>query len=169
MREPGFVLKFLLLAIAQMLLWNYFNFSQYVMLVFLPVLILCIPVNKGTIFAMVVAFITGFAVDFFASGMLGLTSLALVPVGLARKGIIRLVCGEEVFSRGENISIKRQGLPKMALCILMSTALFLIVYIWADGAGTRPMWFNLVKFASSLLLGTIVSLFIANLFESNSK
>ena len=169
MRKPGFTLIFLLLAIAQILLWNFFNFSQYVMLVFLPVMILCLPVRRGTVFAMILAFITGFAVDFFASGMLGLTSLALVPVGLCRKAIIRLVCGEEVFSRGENISIKRQGMPKMTLCILMSTAIFLIVYIWADGAGTRPFWFNLVKFASSLLLGTIVSLFIANLFETDSK
>lgn len=169
MRNPGYAVIFLLLAIAQVLLWNFFNFSQYVMLVFLPVMILCLPVRRSTVYAMVLAFLTGFAIDFFASGMMGLTSLALVPVGLCRKGIIRLVCGEEVFSRGENISIKRQGLPKMTLCILMSTAIFLAVYIWADGAGTRPLWFNLVKFASSLLLGTIISLFIANLFETESN
>lgn len=169
MRDSGYAFKLLLLTLAQILLWNYFNFTQYVMLVFLPVLILCLPVRRGTIYAMILAFATGFAVDFFSSGMLGLTSLALVPVGLSRKAIIRLVCGEEVFSRGENISIKRQGFPKMALCILMSTALFLIIYIWADGAGTRPLWFNLVKFAASLLLGTIFSLFIANLIEADSK
>lgn len=168
MRKPGFTIIFLLLMVAQILLWNFFNFSQYVMLTFLPGMILCLPVRKGTAFAMILAFVAGFAVDFFASGMLGLTSLALVPVGLSRKAIIRLVCGEEVFSRGENITIKRQGMPKIALCILMSTAIFLIVYIWADGAGTRPLWFNLVKFASSLLLGTIVSVFIANLFETES-
>ena len=168
MRDSGFAFKFILLAVAQVLLWNYFDFTQYLMLVYLPTLILCLPIKRGTIFAMLLAFATGFAVDFFSNGMMGLTSVALVPVALARRGIIQLVCGAEVFSRGENISIKRQGFPKMALAILMVTALFLAIFIWADGAGTRPIWFNLVKFASSLLAGTLVSLFAANILDSDS-
>ena len=169
MRNPKFAIRFLLLAVAQVLLWNYCNFTQYLTPVFLPVLILCLPVRRGTVFAMLLAFATGFAVDFLASGMLGLTSLALVPVALTRHGVIRLVCGEEVFARGENISIKRQGLPKMTLAILMETALFLVIYIWADGAGTRPLWFNLVKLASSLLTGVLLSLLAANILDYESR
>ena len=169
MKDSGFAIKFLILAVAQVLLWNYFDFTQYLMLVYLPVLIVCLPIRRGTVFAMLVAFVTGFAVDFFSSGMMGLTSMALVPVAFARRGIIQLVCGEEVFARGENISIKRQGLPKMALAILMETAIFLVIYIWADGAGTRPLWFNLVKFASSLLAGTLISLLMSNILDSDSR
>lgn len=169
MKDPRFTFKFLLLALAQILLWNYFDFSQYLMIVFLPTLILCMPIKRGGIFAMIIAFATGFAVDFFSSGMLGLTSAALVPVALVRRGIITLVCGEEVFARGENISIRRQGFPKMTLAILMVTALFLFIYIWADGAGTRPFWFNAVKFGASLITGTFISLLVCNILDSESR
>lgn len=168
MKDPRFTFKFLLLALAQILLWNYFDFSQYLMIVFLPTLILCMPIKRGGIFAMIIAFATGFAVDFFSSGMLGLTSAALVPVALVRRDIITLVCGEEVFARGENITIRRQGFPKMALAILMVTALFLFIYIWADGAGTRPFWFNAVKFGASLIVGTFISLLACNILDSES-
>lgn len=169
MKDLSFGIKYLLLAVAQILLWNYFNFSQYLMLVFLPVMILCLPIHRGSIFAMILAFATGFATDFFSSGMMGLTSLALVPVAFARRWIIQLIFGEEVFARGENITIRRQGLPKMMLATLIATAIFLALYIWADGAGTRPLWFNAVKFAASLVLGTLVSIFIENLLEADNR
>lgn len=151
------------------MIWNYLNLSQYLMIAFLPAMILCIHIDKGDIYSMIVAFITGFIVDFFVGGMLGLTSLALVPVALARRGIIRLVFGQEVFSRVENISIRRQGIGKMALGITMATALFLLVYIWADGAGTRPLWVNILKLALSLLASVPASLFIAELLAAEDS
>lgn len=169
MKNPGFALKFILLMLTQILLWNYFDFTQFLMIVFLPTLILCLPIRRNAVYAMLLAFGTGFAVDFFSSGMLGLTSAALVPVALIRRGVITLVCGEEVFARGENITIRRQGLPKMALAIMIVTALFLFIYIWADGAGTRPFWFNAVKFGASLLAGTLVSLLACNVLDSETR
>ena len=167
MRKPGFTLTYILLMIAQILLCNFCNFSQYLIVVFLPVMILCIPIKHGSVFAMCAAFVTGFAVDFLSSGMLGLTSLALVPVAAARKGIIRLVFGSELFSRGEEISVQRQGLGKSLLAILMVTAVFLVLYIWADGAGTRPMEFNLCKLGFSLAADTLISYFVCALLTSD--
>ena len=41
--------------------------------------------------------------------------------------------------------------------------LFLIIYIWADGAGTRPLWFSGARFAASLAGGYILSLFVASI------
>lgn len=167
MRDAGFTFKYIIVLIAQILLWNYCNFTQYLTVVFLPVMILCLPISKGTIHALVTAFVSGLVVDFFASGMLGLTSLALVPVALARRSVIRLVFGQEVFSRGEDISIQRQGIPKMMLSILIVTAMFLFIYIWADGAGTRPLWFNAARFSISLLAGALLSAVIVNIFEAD--
>lgn len=169
MKDLSFGIKYLLLMVAQILLWNYFNFSQYITLVFLPVMILCLPIHRDSIFAMILAFATGFATDFFSSGMMGLTSLALVPVAFAKRWIIQLIFGEEVFVRGENITVKRQGLPKMILATMIVTAIFLALYIWADGAGTRPLWFNAVKFAASLVSCTLISIFIENLLEAENR
>ena len=167
MRKPGFLLMYCLVLIAQILLLNFCNFSQYLIVTFLPVMVLCIPIGRGNIFAMIVAFITGFITDFLADGMIGLTSLSLVPVALVRRGIIQLVFGSELFSRGEEISVRKQGVGKIILASLLATGLFLAIYIWVDGAGTRPFWFNATKWGISLAVSTIVSYFICDLLTSD--
>lgn len=168
MRKPGFLMIYLLLIAAQVLLNNFCNFSLMLTVTFLPVMILCIPIDKGPIFSMVAAFATGFAVDFLSDGMLGISSLALVLVGLLRKPVIQLVFGSEVFSRAENISVRRQGFLKMLLGNVLCTAIFLLVYILVDGAGSRPFWYNAGSFLFSLLASTLVSYFIADLLTSDS-
>ena len=166
MRDSSFTLKFILLALAQVLIWNYCNFSQYLMLALLPAIILFLPTRQDTLITMLIAFATGFAADFLADGMLGLTSLSLVPVAFARKGIVRLIFGSEVLSREENISLQKHGIGNVIGSVMLSTALFLAIYIWADGAGTRPLWFNLVKFGASLIMsGTVSVLLAAILFQ----
>ncbi|MCR5548424.1 MAG: hypothetical protein K6F25_06705 [Bacteroidales bacterium] len=169
MKKPGFLVLYLLLIIAQVLLNNFSFFERYVLVTFLPAMIMCIPVDKGTIFCMAVAFMTGFAVDFLGDGMLGLTSLSLVPVALARNGVISLVFGSELFARGENISLRKQGVGKMILGTLLMTAIFLAVYITADGAGTMPFLYNLAKGGVSLFVSTALSFFIAHFLTSDEK
>lgn len=169
MRDSAFLLKFIILLVAQVLIWNFCNFSQYAMLTFLPVIILLLPTKQETLISMLIAFAAGFLVDFLADGMLGLTSLALVPVAFLRKGIIRLVFGSELLSREENISLRKHGASHIIVSTLLCTAIFLAVYIWADGAGMRPLWFNLVKFGASLLLSSIVSVFLAIVLFPDEK
>ena len=62
----SFALTYVLLTVAQMVLSNYFHFTPYMMITILPVMVLCIPTNVGTVKAMLIAFATGLAVDFFA-------------------------------------------------------------------------------------------------------
>lgn len=169
MNKTGFFLSFAILVIMQICICNFFNVSQYVVLSILPVMILFLPIKKGTAFALFTAFLTGLAVDLLADGMLGLNVLALVPVAYARRGIISLVFGEEIYARQEDITIKRQGLWKVTVAIIMAQALFLVVYILADGAGTRPMWFNLARFGASLAAGYLLSLIVANILTSDSN
>jgi len=163
MKNTRFLTTFLLLLLVQICIANFFRLSQYVMLSILPAMILLIPIRHGTIPALFIAFATGLAVDLLSDGLLGLNVFALVPVAFCRVGIIRLIFGDEVFARKEDISIPRQGLWKMSVAIIMAQALFLILYIWADGAGTRPLWFSGIRFAASLAGGYILSIFVANI------
>ncbi|MBQ6243850.1 MAG: hypothetical protein IJK55_03930 [Bacteroidales bacterium] len=156
-------LKYLLLLLAQIVLWNYFNFTQYLFVAFLPAMILCLPVSRSAVYAMVVAFLTGLAADFLVTGQLGLTSFALVPVALLRRPVITLVFGSELFARGEDLSFQRQGWQKFLLAVLLLTAVFLLLYLWVDDAGMHPFWFLAVKFAASLAVSTALSLYVANL------
>jgi len=169
MRKTGFVVVYLILLVGQLLLSNYFHISLYIMLSILPVMVLCIPLNVSTIAAMFIAFGTGLTVDLLSDGIIGLNALALVPVAFARKEMIRLIFGEELIARGEDFSVRRSGLGQVVLAMILAQALFLLIYIWADGAGTRPFWFNFLRFICSLLSGVLVSLLVVDTLAPDTR
>lgn len=169
MKKSGFWLIYIILLVAQLLLSTYANFTPYVMVTMLPVMVLCMPIRMGTVLAMVIAFATGLSVDLLSEGLLGLNALALVPVAFARNFIIRLIFGGDLFAREEDFSIHRNGFWKVLVAIVLSTALFLAVYIWADGAGTRPLLFNAIRFGASLVASTLLSLLVVNLLAPDSR
>ena len=114
MIRKNIILSYVLLLILQILLCNYLQLSPYVTLSVLPLMILMLPTRVGALPAMIIAFISALIVDFLAEGVVGINALALVPVALLRQPIIRLVFGDEIYSRQEDISIRRHGLLKMA-------------------------------------------------------
>ncbi len=169
MKKSGFWLIYVILLVAQLLLSTYANFTPYVMVTLLPVMVLCIPIRVGTPLAMLIAFASGLSVDLLSEGLLGLNALALVPVAFVRNSLIRLIFGAELFAREEDFSVHRSGFWKVAWALFLSTALFLLVYIWADGAGTRPLSFNAIRFACSLAASTAVSLLTIDLLAPDSR
>lgn len=110
-----YVFTYLVLLVIQIICGGLLNLSQYVVLCFLPVMILSLPITRSTPRVLVTAFVTGLAVDFFTDGVLGLTVCALLPVAFARNALIRLVFGTELLSRQEDISIHKQGPAKVLL------------------------------------------------------
>lgn len=160
--------KFILLFLAQAALWNYCNFTPYLMIALLPTMLLCLPVERSTIMVMVIAFVTGIAVDFLVTGQLGLTSFALVPGAVFRRRMIRIVFGQELFARGENLSFRRQGWQKVFWAIVLQNALFLLLYIWVDDAGTRTFGYDALKFFLSLVVSSFVGLLVASLMLDES-
>ena len=144
-----------------MLLCNFFHLTPYVMLSVLPVAVLCIPSRVGTVPAMFIAFATGLLVDLLAEGVVGLNTFALVPVAFVRQGLCRFIFGDELQERGEDFSVRKYGLGKVAFAVTLVQALFLVLYLWADGAGARPLLFNLVRFAASLVTGSVLGVIIA--------
>ncbi len=169
MRKPVFWLIYVLLVIAQLLLTNYLRVSPYLMLTILPVMVICISIRTGTLGAMLIAFVTGLAIDFLSDGLPGLNALALVPVAYCRNGIIRLVFGTEVFAREEDFSVQKNGFGKVFQALLIAQVIFLVIYIWVDGAGMRPFSFNAIRFAVSLVAGILISLPTLGLLAPDSR
>lgn len=161
MRRNKFWVTYILLTILQILLCNYLRLPFSVMLAFLPVMVLFMPIKYGTTFSLIVAFITALSVDFLADGVIGLNAFALLPVALCRRGIIKMVFGQEIFARKENISLGKHGLGKMSLAVIMALGLYLVIYILADGASTRPFWYNFARFALSLLISWIFAIIVS--------
>ena len=158
-----FVFTYLVLLVIQIVFGGLLNLSQYVVICFLPVMILVLPITHSTTRLLLIAFFSGLAVDFFTNGVLGLSICALLPVAFCRNFIIRLVFGTELFSRQEDISIHKQGPAKVLLAILLATALFFLIYIPVDCAGTRPAGFMALRMLISIALSTAVSYYVAGL------
>ena len=162
----NFTLIYILLVIGQILICNFINTGPYLMLSVLPALILCLPPGIPVSLLMLMAAISGLAVDWLAEGIVGLNMAALVPVAVIRNFLVRLLFGKELSERNENISIRKSGLPKVSAGILICQTVFLAIYIVIDGAGTRPFLFNLIKFAVSLPCGYLLSLPVVNMLTS---
>ncbi len=158
MRKGQFWIAFALLLVAQLLLSNYLYVTPFVYLSILPVMVVTISIGIGTIPTMLIACVSGLLVDWLSDGVLGLNALAIIPVAFSRDGIISLVFGRELFARGEDFTVSRSGFAKVSIAILLAQALFLVVYIWADGAGTRPLWFSAARFGASLAAGYVASI-----------
>lgn len=166
---PGDILLFLLLVIAQMVICNFLQLTPFIMLSILPVMILCLPIRFGPVASMLIAFAVGLAVDLLAEGLPGINAASLVPVAFVRLWVIRLVFGDELFARGEDFTTGRSGVGKVIVATLILQGLFLAIYIALDGAGVRPLWFNAVRWAASLLTGTFVSIFVADLMAGDGR
>lgn len=167
--KNSFTLTYILLTVAQMILSNYFHFTPYMMITILPVMVLCIPTKTDTIAAMLIAFLTGLSVDFFAEGTLGINALSLVPVALLRKPIISMLFGNEPFEQKESVTVRKYGMARVSLAIILMTSGFLLIYILADCAGTRPFWFIGTCLSLSLLASYLSSILIINLLTYEDR
>ena len=167
--KRGFWIAYVLLLMAQLLLSNYFHVTPYIFLTLLPVMVLCIPIRMGTIGAMLIAGLSGLVIDFLSEGVLGLNALSIIPVAYARNGIIGLIFGPELFARKEDFSVGRCGFGKVAAALFLSLLIFLVIYIWADGAGTRPLWFNGLRLLASLGASFLLSLLTLNVLAPDPR
>lgn len=169
MRKGYYWLAYVLLLVAQLLLSNYFYVTPYIYLSILPVLILTVPIRVGSIPLMLIACASGIAVDWLSDGVMGLNAFALIPVAFARNGIISLVFGPEPFARKEDFSAGRHGPGKVAVAVALAQILFLVVYIWADGAVARPLWFSAARLGASFAAGFPVSLLCLGVLAPDTR
>lgn len=158
-----------LLVIGQIILCNYSDFGPYVMLTMLPTMVLCLPTGISTITTMIIAFCSGLSVDWLSEGLLGLNAAALVPVALVRKKIIRVFLGEDLITRGDSFSYKKNGFAKISAANTACIILFTALYILLDGAGTLPTWFCLTKGGVSLACNFFLAIIVTNILSSDDR
>lgn len=162
MKGQNFGLLYFLLVLAQIILCNFTNLGPYVMLTLLPAMIICVPLTVSTPLCMLLAFMTGLSVDWLSEGLAGINASCLVPVALMRKPLIRFFLGEDLITRSDGFSIRKNGAGKISMLLSLSIVIFLGLYIILDGAGTRPMWFNLTRFGISFVCNYILALIVTN-------
>ena len=165
----NFWIYYFLLLIGQIVLCNYFPFSTYVVMSMLPFMVMCIPLTVGTAGCMFITFFSGLAVDWLSEGLIGINAASAVPIALMRKPFIRFFLGEDIITRSDSFSFRKNGVGKISFIILISTLLFLGIYIFLDGAGTRPTWFNLARTGISLVCNYVLALIVTNILTVDDR
>ena len=169
MRTQSFGVLFVLMLLGQMILCNFAGFSPYVMLTLLPAMIICVPLTVSTPMCMLIAFASGLSVDWLSEGIIGLNASALIPVSLMRKPLIRFFLGEDLIVRSDSFSFRKNGTGKISLVMGVSLVIFLSIYIFLDGAGTRPVWFNMTRFGVSFVCNMILALIVTNILTVDDR
>ena len=164
-----FGILYCLLLIGQVVLCNYAALGPYVMLTMLPAMIMCIPTTVSTTACMLIAFASGLAVDWLSEGLIGLNAAAAVPVALLRNGAIKIYLGEDLITRSDSFSFRKNGIGKISLVLIVSLLIFLGIYVFLDGAGTRPAWFNLTRIGLSLLCNYVLALIVTNILTVDDR
>lgn len=169
MKTQNFGLYFFLMVLGQMALCNFADFSPYIMLSMLPAMIICVPLTVSTPLCMALAFGTGLSVDWLSEGLIGINAAALIPVALMRKPLIRFFLGEDIITRSDSFSFRKNGVGKISFVLLFSLLIFLGTYIFLDGAGTRPTWFNLTRLGVSLICNYVLALIVTNILTVDDR
>lgn len=169
MKGQNFGLLYFLLLLGQVIMCNFSNLGPYVMLTLLPAMIMCVPLTISTAGCMLLAFVSGLSVDWLAEGLTGINAAALLPVALMRKPLIRFFLGEDLITRSDSFSIRKNGAGKISMMAMISTLIFLVIYISLDGAGTRPLWFNITRCGISLLCNSILALIVINILTVDDR
>lgn len=164
-----FGILYCLLLIGQLILCNYATLGPYIMLTMLPAMIMCIPTTISTAVCMLIAFASGLAVDWLSEGLIGLNAAAAVPVALLRNGAIKIFLGEDLITRGDRFSIKKNGLFKIAVVMFTALVVYLEIYIFLDGAGTRPTWFNFTRLGLSTICCLALSFIVINILSPDDR
>lgn len=165
----NFWILYFLLVIVQIIICNYCRFTPYLTLSLLPAAVICIPTGIGNITGMLIAAASGLAVDFFSEGIIGLNMAALVPVAFIRRGLIELLFGKDIIIREDLFSIEKNGLGKVAASVFIIHSLYLAIYIFLDGAGTRTPVFNLCRYACSIMPGLLLGLLTVNILNKEDR
>lgn len=164
-----FGILYCLLLIGQIVLCNYAALGPYIMLTMLPAMIMCIPTTVSTASCMLIAFASGLAVDWLSEGLIGLNAAAAVPVALLRNGAIKIFLGEDLITRGDRFSIKKNGLFKIIAVMFTALAVYLGIYVFLDGAGARPAWFSLTRLGVSAACCMMLSLIVINILSPDDR
>lgn len=154
--KKHYIFVFVLLCIVQLLINNYFNLSQYLLLSLLPLAIFILPVGQNSsIVDLLLAFIVGLLVDFLSSPLIGISSCSLLLLALVKKPLISNLFGEEVIC---------QSLRELILLFSAGCATYFLPYVLIDCAGVRPWPFILIKWlcssASSALVCCVLSVIL---------
>lgn len=152
-----------ILILAQGITDSFVDISRYVLISFLPFIILRMPYRSSTPAVLLACFATGLIADILGGGIIGINSASLTFAGLLRGTIVKSVVGKDVMEKEKRPSVLVTGQISFLIYSVLFIALYELCYIFLDSMGSASFLFNLTRFAISVPVNTAISMLLFNL------
>ena len=152
-----------ILILAQGITDSFVDISRYVLISFLPFIILRMTYRSSTHAVLLVCFVAGVAADFLGGGIIGLNSASRPFAGLLCGRIIKAVVGKDVIEKEKRPSVIVAGQVSVLIYSAIFIALYELCYIFLDSMGSASFLFNLTRFTISVPVNTAISMLLFNL------
>ncbi len=164
---PVNLFRFLLLLLAQILIFSNINFSSFVNPYIFPLFILLLPFETPRWLLMLIGFFAGLALDVFL-GSTGMHAAACLLIGYLRPFLINIITpkGTE-FEISPNVYA--QGLTWFVIYLGIGMLLYLTFYFLMEAATFYNFLLLLVKIILSVIASVVFMLIFLFLFSSRQK
>ena len=163
-----YIVIFLLLAAAQVFLFNNIELSGYLNPYIYILFILILPFDISGWLLLLVSFFTGLTIDFFEHTP-GIHAAATVFMGYARPGIIRLVGEKEDLEPGQYPNIKDFGALWFFSYAVILVLLHHVALFYLEVFRLAEFFNTLLKAIINTAVSTVLILVLQYLFYTKTK
>lgn len=164
---PIIILRFILLLLAQVLIFSNINFSSFVNPYIFPLFVLLLPFETPRWLLMILGLLSGLVLDIFL-GSTGMHAAACLALGYLRPFLINIITpkGTE-FELSPNIH--SQGLPWFIIYLGVSITLYLGFYFIVEAATFYNFFLLLLKIVLSTVTSVLFMVIFLYLFSTRKK
>ena len=151
-----YIIRFVLLVLAQVFVLNNINLSGYINPFVYLLFIMMLPFDLDRIWLLVLGFLTGFTVDLFSGGIIGLHAASCVLVAFVRPYIIKMISSQREFDSSTIPSIKDMGLSWFISYSLLFTFTHHFYYFFLEKFSFHGIFTTFSRILLSTLVSTII-------------
>ena len=136
MKKPvNYTVVCAILVVVQIAIGALLHLPSYLAINLLPVVVALMPVRVNTNVSLLLAFGIGLVTDLFTTGMLGFSSVALLPVALLRIPLLLGISGREILTHKSESPSTYLSTSSLVLFIFASNLVFQLIAVTMDCAG----------------------------------
>lgn len=155
--KPYLALYLLLLFVLQLVICDNIDLGPYFYICLIPFIVVSLPRHTREFVTIIECFAIGLALDLLSDGVAGLNAAAATLIAFIREPLYHNIINSNRQDRFSAISIKRAGLWKYILFLLVMNVIYLFTYILLDAFSFKLTFLLIGKLIISSAVSTIVS------------
>lgn len=164
---PVNIVRFLLLLMAQVLIFSNINFSSFINPYVFPLFILLLPFETPSWLLMLTGFAAGLTLDIFL-GSMGMHAASCLLIGYLRPFLINIITPKGTdFEISPNVYA--QGITWFVVYLSISMTIYLTFYFLLEAATFLNFFLLLIKIVFSVIVSVLFMLIFLYLFTARKN